>query len=80
MLLKYAPKREHFHCEGMQARLQLAAVDHNHNVDTDLAKDKDNSPVVRQELSKAQKDWILRQDYDKKEYSYLDELLTTIIS
>ena len=29
MLLKYAPEREHFHFEGMQAHLQLSALDHN---------------------------------------------------
>jgi len=52
----------------MQARVQLAALDHNHNVDRDLAMDKDNNPIVRQVFSKAQKDWILRQVYDKKQY------------
>jgi len=80
MLLKYAPKREHFHFEGMQARLQLAALDHNHNVDRDLAKDKDDNPIVRQVFSKARKEWIVRQVYDKKQYSYLDEVLTKIIA
>lgn len=64
----------------MQARLQLAALDHNHNVDRDLAKDKDDNPIVRQVFSKARKDWILRQVYDKKQYGYLDELLTKIIA
>jgi len=64
----------------MQAHLQPAALDHNHNVDRDLAKDKDNNPIVRQVFSKARKDWILRQVYDKKQYSYLDELLTKIIA
>ena len=37
MLLKYAPKRQHFHYTGMQSRLQLAALDHTHNVSRDLA-------------------------------------------
>ena len=30
-MLKYVPKREHFTYRGMLARLQLAALDHNHN-------------------------------------------------
>ena len=32
VLLKYAPKREHFSYNGMVARTQLAVLDHNSNV------------------------------------------------
>jgi len=32
LFLKYAPNRQHFHFIGMQSRLQLAALDHNQNV------------------------------------------------
>ena len=31
MMHKYCPKRQHFSHEGMVARTQLAALDHNHN-------------------------------------------------
>ena len=31
MLLKYCPKRQHFSYKGMLARIQLAAIDNNHN-------------------------------------------------
>ena len=79
MLLKYAPKREHFHYGGMQARLQLAALDHNHNVDRDLLRDKDGNPILRQVYSKARKEWTLRQIYDEKQYDYLDELVEKIV-
>src|SRR5664279_589598 len=79
MLLKYAPKRQHFHYGGMLARLQLAALDHNNNVDRDLTKDSTGQTLVRQVFSKPRKDWILRQVYDKKQYSYLDEILTKIV-
>lgn len=80
MLLKYAPKREHFHYGGMNARLQLAALDHNHNVDRDLVRDKDDNPVLRQVFSKARKQWTVRQIYDDKQYDYLDELLSKIVA
>lgn len=80
MLLKYAPKREHFHYDCMQARLQLAALDHNHNVDRDIARDKDGKPILRQVFSKAGKDWIVRQIYDNKQYDFLDDLLRNIVS
>ena len=32
VLLKYAPKREHFSYNGMATRTQLAVLDHNSNV------------------------------------------------
>jgi len=79
MLLKYAPKRQHFHYTGMQSRLQLAALDHNHNVGRDLAKDKFGQPVLKQVFTKARKSWILRNVYTKKEYTYLDEILCKIV-
>ena len=64
---------------GMQSRLQLAALDHNHNVDRDLAEDKHGQPVLKQVFAKARKSWILRNVYTKKEYTYLDEILCKII-
>ena len=33
LLLKYCPKRQHFSCDGMQARIELAILDHNYNTD-----------------------------------------------
>ena len=38
MLLKYAPKRQEFGYTQMNARLQLAALDHNCNVDREHAQ------------------------------------------
>jgi hypothetical protein len=81
MLLKYAPKRQHFQYGGMQARLQLAALDHNHNIDRQLAADSSGQPIVRQIFSKSRKDWILRQVYKTKEdrYSFIDDILRKVI-
>ena len=78
-LLKYATKRQHFHYGGMQTRLQLAALDHNHNVDRDLATDSTGNTRVRQIFSKARKDWVLRNIYDRKQYTYIDEILQKIV-
>ena len=79
MLLKYAPKRLHFNYAGMQTRLQLAAMDHNYNVDRKLAKDKEGNPLVRQAYTKAKKQWILRNVYEGKEYSYLSDIMRHIV-
>jgi hypothetical protein len=78
-LLKYATKRQHFQYGGMQTRLQLAALDHNHNVDRDLATDCTGNTCVRQIFSKARKDWVLRNIYDRKQYTYIDEILHKIV-
>ena len=32
LLLKYCPKRQHFSYKGMQARIELAILDHNYNI------------------------------------------------
>ena len=79
LVLAYAPKRIHFQYLGMHARLQLAALDHNFNVDRSLATDKAGNPVVRQFFSKGRKEWVLRNVYESKTYTYLDELLHKIV-
>ena len=79
MLLKYAPKRQHFHYSGMQTRLQLAALDHNKNVDRKEVEDTEGNPLVRQVYSKSRKNWYLRNVYQEKEYTYLDEILAKIV-
>ncbi len=75
VVLKYAPKRQHFHYRGMQARLQLAALDHNHNIGRAAAKDKSGKDVVRQIYSKARKTWVLRNEYVSKSYMFRQQLL-----
>jgi len=79
MLLKYAPKRNHFRYGGMQTRLQLAALDHNNNVGRTQVIDSEGNPLVRQVFSKGRKLWYLKDVYAKKDYTYLDEILTKIV-
>ena len=40
LLLKYCPKRQHFSYIGMQARIELAILDHNYNTDRKQATTK----------------------------------------
>jgi len=79
LILKYASKRHHFRYTAMRARLQLAALDHNYNVDRGLAMGKDGHPVVQQIFTKARKQWVLRNVYCKKQYSYIDEILQKVV-
>jgi len=80
LLTVYCPKRLFFPYPGMQTRLQLAALDHNHNVDRDTVKDNAGNPVVRQVFSKARKDWALRTVYEDKTHVYLNEILHKIVA
>ena len=41
LLLKYCPKRQHFSYVGMQARIELAILDHNYNTRRKQATTKD---------------------------------------
>lgn len=79
MLLKYAPKRQHFPYSGMLTRLQLSALDHNYNTDNETLKDSQGKEKVRQIFSKARKQWILRSIKENKKYSYRDDLMHKII-
>ena len=80
-LLKYVPKQQHFAYGGMLSRLQLAALDHNHNADTETTKDSDGNEKVRQIYSKARKQWILQTIKKPAEtrHSYRDDLMSKII-
>jgi len=79
LILAYAPKRLHFMYAGQRARLQLAALDHNHNVDRDIVKDSAGNSVVRQVFSKARRAWCVRNVYETKTFDYLDEILHAIL-
>jgi len=79
MLLKYAPKRNHFQYGGMLTRLQLAALDHNNNAARSQTTDSSGSLLVRQVFSKGRKQWYLRNVYEKKDYSFLYDILSKIV-
>ena len=40
LLLKYCPKQQHFSYDGMQARIELAILDHNYNTERQQAVTK----------------------------------------
>ena len=58
----------------MNARTQLAALDHNHNVGHKQAKRKDGQLRFTKAFAKQKGDWISRKIYDKKRYGYLEDL------
>ncbi|CAH1274886.1 Hypp9332 [Branchiostoma lanceolatum] len=79
MLLKYAPKRQHFSYLGMRARLQLAALDHNSNVFREQATTKKGDPRWTAAFSKRKKDWIARKVIQAKQYGFRQDLMKLVL-
>ena len=50
LLLKYCPKRQHFSYIGMQARIELAILDHNYNTNRKQAITKKGMLTFRTSL------------------------------
>ena len=51
LLLKYCPKRQHFSYVGMQARIELAILDHNYNTERKHATTKKGSLAIFYEVT-----------------------------
>jgi len=83
MILKYAPKREHFSYKGMMARTQLAALDHNHNTGRQQAiikkGDRAGELRYRQKYPKMHKRWVVKPVLEEKSYAFIDELKTNML-
>jgi len=56
MLLKYVPKRNHFYYQYYRARVALAVMDHNFNIDREQDTEK-----TKVEWRKATKRWVRRR-------------------
>ncbi|XP_040191633.1 uncharacterized protein LOC120924691 isoform X1 [Rana temporaria] len=85
--LKYRPKHHHFEIDGMVARTQLAALDHNRNVGREQAGRRPQScgapiqnPNCRYIYSKAKKDWTMAKMYDGANQEFMIDILTDSIS
>ena len=83
LLLKYCPKREHFSFKGMVARTELAALDHNSNVNREQAVlqsgVKKGEVRYRMSFTKQKKQWVVKPMKGKKEYGYVDRLLESTV-
>ncbi|XP_056013504.1 uncharacterized protein LOC130052444 [Ostrea edulis] len=75
MMLKYVPKRQEFQYPQMVARTQLAALDHNFNLNRDIKNDKHGQEVFAPQCSKATGRWSVKNRYEEKNYSFRKELL-----
>ncbi|KAJ8050065.1 hypothetical protein HOLleu_03116 [Holothuria leucospilota] len=88
VVLKYAPKRLEFNFAQMDARLKLAALDHNLNVGRAKAVVKKpragSSPrgetQYKRVFTKFTKQWVLKTKYEDKCYDYVYEMMDGVVN
>lgn len=84
VLMKYAPKRQHFSFKGMVARTQLAAIDHNANTGREQtrASKGDNANELRYKLvfPKRTKEWVAKPVKEKTTRDHLRPILDRIVA
>ena len=87
MLLKYAPKRQEFAYPQMEARLQLTALDHNHNVNREQAvvqyPRQGSAPVGTARFSavwsKATSQWVVKPVMAPKSYDFATDIIQAVV-
>lgn len=79
MLLKYCPKREHFPYNGMLARFQLAAIDHNAHSERPQAKTNTGEPRYKVSRPKTQKKWVVKPIKEKKSYQHVEVMMEDLV-
>ncbi|OCT99048.1 hypothetical protein XELAEV_18004848mg [Xenopus laevis] len=85
-MLKYRSKRHHYYMDGMIARTQIGALDHNFNVQRQQAtvhitgpgRDSVGSLRHKLEFTKTKKDWVVKPIYTRHSSSFLFEILKDI--
>ncbi|XP_075696181.1 uncharacterized protein LOC142662115 isoform X1 [Rhinoderma darwinii] len=82
--LKYRPRRLRFYMDGMVARTQLAALDHNRNVHRVQASLKKSTTVGTtgrcSKLTKARKSRVVKALYERKGQEFIFDLLRDVVS
>ena len=72
---KYATKRKKFLKESFQARLRVAALDHNHNVIRENASTKEGKKQIKHYFSKASKQYVVAPVKMPKDYSFRKDIV-----
>ena len=84
LLLKYAPKRQHFSYKGMVARTQLAVIDHNSNTGrkqaTVMNGNKQGAKRYKVVFPKGRKKWVAKPVLARKSFSFVQNLMEDVFS
>eukprot|EP00117_Sycon_ciliatum_P003293 scpid52216/ scgid3849/ len=79
VMTKYVPKRIHFSVDGMNARTQLAALDHNANVGREQSKTSKGELMYKMQYSRQKGDYVAKKIYTQKTYVYVHKLMKNVI-
>jgi hypothetical protein len=78
-ILVYASKRISFGYEGMQARCNLAMLDHNFHQDRPLKRNKAGNIIYSRKWSKRTKRWTSVTVKEKKSFCYIPHVMYSIL-
>ncbi|KAK5903895.1 hypothetical protein CgunFtcFv8_007639 [Champsocephalus gunnari] len=76
---KYVPKRKKFTEESFQARLRLAALDHNHNIDREQAQTKKGALQFKLQYSKPAAGYVVKEMKTPKSYNFRREIMVGVV-
>lgn len=79
-MTKYMPKRIHFSHQGMVARTQLAALDHNYNVGREQSMTKRGEARYKSQFGRQKGDYVAKKIFEKKDYKYVELLLDDVVA
>ena len=77
-MTKYVPKRLHFQPDGMEGRLQLAALDNNYNVGREQDMTMSGEARFKMQYSRLKGDYIAKKIYAEKSYDYVYKLMDDV--
>ena len=78
VMTKYVPKRIHFSRAGMEARTQLAALDHNFNVGRHQAKTTSGELLYKSQFSRHKGYYVAKKVYVEKSYDFVGQLMNNV--
>ena len=79
VMTKYVPKRIHFSLEGMIARTQLAALDHNFNVGREHSTIESGEERFKVQYSRQKGDYVAKKIYEEKNYGYVGAMMAQVV-
>ena len=77
-MTKYVPKRLQFQLDGMEGRLQLAALDNNYNVGREQDMTAGGEARFKMQYSRLKRDYVAKKIYAEKSYEYVHKLMDDV--
>ncbi|XP_034084830.1 uncharacterized protein LOC117554485 [Gymnodraco acuticeps] len=75
----YVPKRKKFTEESFQARLRLAALDHNHNIDREQAQTKKGALQFKLQYSTPAGGYVVKAMKTPKSYNFRRDIMVGVV-